>query len=125
MLIKLVTPYLCTGKTHSHANDDGEGLRDGEYLAQMVLGDTLGEDGESRRALVTTQARESQSEVHVPALSGEGEHQLVLDPADASHDGDDAVVDLQIVTQERHHHEPLQSNVKTLERGNITTCHVS
>ena len=52
MMIKLVTPYLCTGKTHGHANDDGEGLRDGEYLAQMVLGDTLGEDGESRRALV-------------------------------------------------------------------------
>ena len=58
----------------------------------------------------------------MPALSSEGKDQLVLNPADAAHDGDDAVVDPQIVTQERHHHEPLQSNVETLKRERDDLC---
>ena len=52
----------------------------------------------------------------MPALSSEGKDQLVLNPADAAHDGDDTVVDLEIIAEERHHHKPLQSNVQTLER---------
>ena len=52
----------------------------------------------------------------MPALSGESEYQLVLDATDAAHDGDDTVVDLEIVAEEGHHHEPLQSNVETLQR---------
>ena len=51
----------------------------------------------------------------MPALCGEGEYQIVLHPTDAPHDGDDAVVDLEVVTQERHHHKPLQCNVETLQ----------
>ena len=60
----------------------------------------------------------------MPALSSEGKDQLVLNPADAAHDGDDTVVDLEIITEERHHHKPLQSNVETLKRKRLAICSV-
>ena len=63
----------------------------------------------------------------MPALSSEGEDQLVLNAADAAHNGDDTVVDLEIITEERHHHEPFQSNVETLKRKRLcisTYCSV-
>ena len=41
----------------------------------------------------------------MPALSSESKDQLVLDATDAAHDGDDTVVDLEVITEERHHHE--------------------
>ena len=50
----------------------------------------------------------------MPALRGESKDQLVLNPADAAHDGDDAVVDLEVVAEEGHHHKPLQTDVETL-----------
>ena len=52
----------------------------------------------------------------MPALGSKRKHQLVLYAADAAHDGDDTVVDLEIIAEEWHHHEPLQSNVETLKR---------
>ena len=60
----------------------------------------------------------------MPALSSEGEDQLVLNAADAAHNGDDTVVDLEIITEERHHHEPFQSNVETLKRKRLSICSV-
>ena len=60
----------------------------------------------------------------MPALSSEGEDQLVLNAADAAHNGDDTVVDLEIITEERHHHEPFQSNVETLKRSRLSICSI-
>ena len=56
--------------------------------------------------LSAPQSGHEQSKVHVPASSGKGGDEVLLYPTQAAHDGDDAVMDLQVVAQEWHHYEP-------------------
>ena len=52
----------------------------------------------------------------MPTLGGEGEYKVLLDPAEAAEDDDEAVMDLEDVAEDRHHNETLHSNVNALKK---------
>lgn len=50
----------------------------------------------------------------MPALGGKGKHQVLLYPADKAHDGENAVVNLEVVAEEGDNDKPLDSDMNTL-----------
>ena len=50
----------------------------------------------------------------MPALGGEGKHEVFLYPADEAHDGEDAVVNLEVVAKEGDDEKPLDGDMNTL-----------
>ena len=66
------------------------------------------------RCFLLPQCRKCHTQVHVPSLGGECEHQTLLDATDAADDGDDTVVDQQHVAEERHHQEAFDGYVNAL-----------
>lgn len=50
----------------------------------------------------------------MPALGGKGKHQVLLYPADKAHDGENAVVNLEVVAEEGDNDEPLDADMNTL-----------
>ena len=55
----------------------------------------------------------------MPAFGGECEDELLLYTTDTAHYCDDAIMDLQVVTQEWHHKETFQTDVETLKQKKI------
>ena len=50
----------------------------------------------------------------MPAFGSKCSHEFLLDTTETSHDGNDAVMNLEVVAEEGHHHKPLQTDVETL-----------
>ena len=50
----------------------------------------------------------------MPALGGKGEHQVLLYPADEAHDGEDAVVNLEVVAEKGDNEKALDGDMNTL-----------
>ena len=53
----------------------------------------------------------------MPALGGKGKHQVLLYPADEAHDGEDAVVNLEVVAEKGDNDEPLDADMNTLRKA--------
>ena len=50
----------------------------------------------------------------MPALGGEGKHEVFLYPTDKAHDGEDAVVNLEVVAEEGDNEKPFNGDMNTL-----------
>ena len=50
----------------------------------------------------------------MPSLGGEGKHKVFLYPADKAHDGEDAVMNLEVVAKEWDNEESLDGDMNTL-----------
>ena len=50
----------------------------------------------------------------MPALGGKGEHEVLLYPTDQTHDGEHAVVNLEVVAEKGDNEKALDGNMNTL-----------
>ena len=114
---------------HGHANDSGECLGHWENLAQLGRRNTFWQNRRGRRGLTSARnwvqlkykilplpkSWHGHSKVHVPALGGKGEHEVLLYPTDQTHDGEHAVVNLEVVAEKGNNEEALDGNMNTLE----------
>ena len=50
----------------------------------------------------------------MPALGGKGEHEVLLYPTDEAHDGEDAVVNLEVVAEKGDNEKALDGDMNTL-----------
>ena len=59
----------------------------------------------------------------MPALGGEGKHEVFLYPADKAHDGEDAVVNLEVVAEEGDNKKPFNGDMNTLGEF-VISCYI-
>ena len=55
----------------------------------------------------------------MPALGGKGKHQVLLYPAYQAHNGEDAVVNLEVVAEKGDNDEPLDADMNTLREAAV------